>query len=310
MVSQYTTLTRAAELWKGTLQEGIPHQTYPETFLEQLHPDIEAVEREAPAIEERIFHGRISEGSQDLEARLVEHTRWALESDALYARIAEKILRADPDFDVMAVYFGAPDVAGHRFWRYYRPGSFRFPPSTERTARFGPVIPETYRLVDEWIGRLLSLCDESVTVFVVSDHGMYAINQHVYFEALERVQQMNSGHHLDPSLSPGVFVAAGPGIQRAGNANLDEISPDDLDRVGSVLSVTPTLLYLLGLAVGRDMDGSLMEPILDPGFRERHALAQVDTYEAEEAGSGEEEASDPELDREMLERFRALGYIE
>ena len=82
-----------------------------------------------------------------------------------------------------------------------------------------------------------------------------------------------------------------------------------MKRLGSVLEVAPTLLYLLGLPVGRDMDGGLMEALLDPAFRERNALLEVDTYEKPEADVGAEPL-DEEMDREMLERFKSLGYIE
>ena len=308
MVSQFTSLSRAAEFWKGTLEEGIPYQTYPESFLEEVVADIRSVEDEAGALKQKIFDTERPETAGGMEARLVEHTLWALEADALYGRIAERILRSDPDFDALAVYFGGPDVAGHRFWRYYRPAEFRFPPSKEKSERFEVVIPNYYRYVDEWIGRLLSACGEEVTVFVVSDHGMYAVNRDVYFESLQRVQQMNSGHHLEVDRAPGVIVAAGPGVRKGSRGEPAGPSLGTLESLGSVLEVTPTLLYLLGAPVARDMDGQLMEAVLDPRFRESHPLVLVDTYEqpGEEA---EAERLDPELEREMMERFRQLGYI-
>ena len=308
MVSQYTSLQRALKLWKGTLEEGIPHQTYPESFLEQLKPEIQAAADEARVLQKRLFGGDVSGSSGELETKLVQHTVWAVEADTLYARIAEKIIRADPAFDFMAVYFGATDVAAHRFWRYYRPEGFSFPPSPQKRDRFGKVVPDTYRMADEWIGRLLALCGNDVTVFVVSDHGMYPIKQHVNFDNLQTVQQMNSADHLNAARAPGVIVAAGPGIRKGGEGSLDGLELATIERRGSVLDITPTLLYLLGVPVGRDMDGGLMEAVLDPAFRERHALLEVDTDEKPQADAGAVPL-DEGMDREMLERFKSLGYI-
>jgi predicted AlkP superfamily pyrophosphatase or phosphodiesterase len=309
MVSQYTTLSRAKELWKGSLHEGVPDQTYPQSFYQELVPDIRHVAETSPALTDRVFGEGALDPSLGLEARLVQHTLWALESDVLYARIAERILKSDPDFDVLAVYFGGPDVAGHRFWRYYRPDEFRFPPPRERLDRFGEVVPTVYRMIDEWVGRLLALCGDDVTVFVVSDHGMSAINQNTHFESLERVQQMNSGHHLEAARSPGVIIAAGPGIRRDRSRDPSRVQPLLLDRMGSVLDVTPTLLYLRHSPVGNDMDGGLLEKILDPQYLRDHPLESIETHES--AGAREEgDSLDQAMEEEMMERFRALGYIE
>ena len=309
MVSQYTSLARAIDLWKGSLYEGVPNQTYPESFFEELVPDIRKVAAESPALADRVFGKDALDPAMGMEAQLVQHTLWALESDVLYARIAERILESDPEFDVLAVYFGGPDVAGHRFWRYYRPEEYRFPPSAERLDRFGDVVPTVYRMIDDRVGELLALCRDDVTVFVVSDHGMSAINQTVRFESLERVRQMNSGHHLEAARSPGVIIAAGPGIRHDRSSDPSRVEPSSLDALGSVLDVAPTLLYLRHAPAGKDMDGGLLDRILDPRFLQDHPFETVETHESI-GEAPDPEAFDEGMDEEMIKRFRALGYVD
>ena len=307
MVSQFTSLDRAREFWKGTLEEKVPGQTHPESLLEELAGEIRSVPGEMDMLSRRIFDTDDPASVGGLEARLVEHTLWALEADALYGRIAERIIRSDPDFDVMAVYFGGPDVVGHRFWRYAYPDAYRFPPTEERQRRFGGVIARYYGWVDEWIGRLAEACGEEVVVLVVSDHGMAPINLDVPFERLERVQQMNSGHHLEAAASPGVLVAAGPGIRRTG-ADPGSVVAADLESLGSVLGITPTLLYLRGLPVGRDMAAGPIEPLLADALLSGRPVEWIETHEH----SGRDHdagALDPEMEREMMERFKSLGYL-
>ena len=48
--------------------------------------------------------------------------------------------------------------------------------------------------------------------------------------------------------------------------------------VGSVLDVTPTLLYLAGLPVARDMDGGARTDIFAPAFTAEHPVAFIPTY--------------------------------
>jgi hypothetical protein len=50
-------------------------------------------------------------------------------------------------------------------------------------------------------------------------------------------------------------------------------------RRGSVLDVVPTLLYFLGLPIGRDMDGFARADIFQPAFTEERPLTFIPTYD-------------------------------
>jgi predicted AlkP superfamily phosphohydrolase/phosphomutase len=93
----------------------------------------------------------------------------------------------------------------------------------------------------------------------------------------------------------GIFVIACP-VCRVG-----ETAPEM-----SVADVTPTLLYLLGLPVARDMDGLAATDLFQPEFVESHELAYVDTYDEGLTVQIEEEVVDEQTER-ML---RSIGYVE
>jgi predicted AlkP superfamily phosphohydrolase/phosphomutase len=105
------------------------------------------------------------------------------------------------------------------------------------------------------------------------------------------------GHHR----WEGIFLAAGPGI-RAGSA-VQEIS---------IVDVAPLLLHQIGLPVPEDMAGTVPQAIFEPGELERRPVRHA------AAGPQPELVSSPAADIELapeeqaalMERLRALGYVE
>ena len=67
----------------------------------------------------------------------------------------------------------------------------------------------------------------------------------------------------------GVLLVAGAGIRPGASAAR-----------ASVLDVAPTLLYLLGLPVARDMGGRVLTELLDPGFAEDNPVTFIPSYES------------------------------
>ena len=77
----------------------------------------------------------------------------------------------------------------------------------------------------------------------------------------------------------------------------------------TLLDVTPTILTLFGLPVGKDMDGR----VLVQAFDERPKVDRIASWEREPGECGmhpEELRTDAESSRAVLEQFVALGYIE
>jgi hypothetical protein len=106
-----------------------------------------------------------------------------------------------------------------------------------------------------------------------------------------------SGTH-DPI---GVLIGQGPGLRR--NADIGEVS---------VLDVGPTILALMALPVGRDMDGRVLTEAIDPAFLRSHPVRLVETHEERQSSIREpEDVEDFSVAESIVgERLRALGYIE
>lgn len=122
---------------------------------------------------------------------------------------------------------------------------------------------------------------------------------------------MNSGDHGygDP---PGVLVAAGAGIRKMKRANAPgPLTKEALSVVGSVRDVTPTLLALLAIPIGEDMDGHVLTDLLDPALLAANPVRTVGTHDTKEWLESRPKAVIAAPDEEQRrEQLRALGYVE
>lgn len=275
MVSSYVPLAqtgRGGAPTKGTLVEGLAGQTWPPELYERLRPGLRSPESVTFEEARRFMAIEPSE----TERGLVKGFRWAFAADETYRNAALAILDDDPQLDLFAVYFNGVDVMGHRFWKYRDPEKQPALPSGD-VARFAGVIDAYYAYIDASIGEILARRRSGDTILVISDHG---------FE--------DGNHKRGPD---GIFIAAG--------ANLD---PDaELGEV-RLIDVAPTILALLGLPGAADFDGRVLAEAFTPGWREAYPKQQLASYDTEdwkpqapiEAGT----------DDELMDRLRALGYVE
>ncbi len=212
-----------------------------------------------------------------------------------YTRIAEELL-ARP-YDLFLVYFEQVDSFSHLFMKYAAPKLAWI--DEEGFARYQDVVREWYRYQDELLGRILAKIDlETTAVFVLSDHGFKSGERRIRSEELVDAKKAHLDHETH-----GILVAAGPHVRRGG-----EVAG------ASVLDVTPTLLHYLGLEVGKDMDGKVLEGVFEPEFMQRHPIRYVSTHEKGEVGARAEvlaQASpgDADAQSEIEEGLRTLGYL-
>jgi predicted AlkP superfamily phosphohydrolase/phosphomutase len=83
------------------------------------------------------------------------------------ADLFEEILIAErPDLTVAV--FTATDRVQHAFWAQ---AALPDGPPERRSWRFGPAVRDTYRRLDDALGRLVAAAGEDATVMVISDHG-------------------------------------------------------------------------------------------------------------------------------------------
>jgi hypothetical protein len=116
------------------------------------------------------------------------------------------------------------------------------------------------------------------------------------YESLVNVDEDLSGAHQPE----GVVIVAGPGIKQGHKL-----------REAHLADITPTMLALLGLPVGRDMDGKVLVDAIEESFLRAHPVTYIDSYEAgADRGTGEEPAGLGDEEREIVEeRLRSLGYL-
>ncbi len=96
---------------------------------------------------------------------------------------------------------------------------------------------------------------------------------------------------------PGICLRGGPvrGTPQPGSGTF------------SLAAVNPTVCYLLGLPISREVEGRPALALLDDDYVRRHPVRVVDTYGRYSAEVPTKEGKP--LDEETLERLRSLGYI-
>jgi len=75
-----------------------------------------------------------------------------------------------------------------------------------------------------------------------------------------------------------------------------------------VFDIAPTILYLMGLPVGKDMDGKILTSTIIPEFVKKKPVEYIDTHDVEERKESKPLASP--ADEEIKEKLRSLGYIQ
>ncbi len=96
----------------------------------------------------------------------------------------------------------------------------------------------------------------------------------------------------------GILVMGGPGIKSGYRI-----------RAASVLDITPTLLYLMNLPVGNDMQGRILREAIDPNLLRAKPARIIPTYETGK-GRTPQAVSKSSADAELLDQLRSLGYIQ
>lgn len=312
IVAQTNTRSQIEEriLDKGGLVRGVNGQVYPPDRQNEMLEVFACVSEELPTLVNRIYGDM---GTIHFEPNRInwERCRWAFRADEAYRRIALKLARERPLPDLFAVYFGSPDVVGHRFWRFHKPRSFKHPPKPIPQRRFGEVVRNTYVHFDNTLGELIAAFPNNTNVFVMSDHGMHAENMNKQFDVFGDRGGicLESGAHKDGP--PGLFAAAGPYIKKTILTKpIQELSKDDLPTVGSVVDFTPTLLALLSIPIGRDMEGVVLDRILRPEIVSSLDVKSVETHDTSEwfASRGKSPVKSPGTD-ERIRQLRSLGYL-
>lgn len=93
----------------------------------------------------------------------------------------------------------------------------------------------------------------------------------------------------------GIFIAYGRNVKRGYAAPAQDIQ-----------DITPTMLYLLGVPTGSDVDGKVMADVLEPGVVSEHPNYVVEEYAQIPR---REKGRDVDDDESFEKKLRSLGYV-
>ncbi|MBW2174319.1 MAG: alkaline phosphatase family protein [Deltaproteobacteria bacterium] len=281
---QFVELTRKSKLTASSFRQ----QAYPEPLFDEIREFIRPPDRfdDSHDFIKRTWEN--IDGMGQLEKQSLELITSVYNIDRTYKDIAKYIYtKSRPDF--LTFYVAGVDVIGHKYWIYMEPEVFSRPPSDEKIKQYGSFIHEYYEYVDQIVGEFADLAGDDTILGVVSDHGMSAD------DSLFRRTGINSARHFDED---GIFILSGPSVKQ-----------DHVVRNGvSVLDITPTLLRLMGMPIGADMDGRPMEEALTSEFRSNNPVKYVASYD-----TGRKYTDAPvesPVDDEIKARLKSLGYID
>ena len=205
-------------------------------------------------------------------------------SHASTVHAAATYVLENTEWDFMAVYYDALDHFSHLGMKYHPPKLSGI--SEEDYKNYNYIIEGAYRFHDMMLDRLLDLAGDACNVILVSDHG--------FESGVKRIINLpeEPGAPAMEHRPYGVFIANGP-----------DFIPGQIYGA-SLLDITPTVLALFGLPQANDIDGKVIQDAVN-----QHSKSVVESYETSK--NSEQKADNvEEIDTELLEQLKALGYIE
>lgn len=202
------------------------------------------------------------------QGRILTSVKWSIMADQIFAEIGINLYKKIKP-RVFAVYFCGIDVIGHRF-------TSKDPEKQKRiTEEFGDMHRNYYLHIDKLIGPFLNFADTKTIIIIASDHGLMG------------------GDHTNN----GVFIIFGPKIKK--NIRLEK--PINLT------DICPTMLYLMGLPVAKDMDGRVFEDAISEEYLNAHKIKYINSYGKRKIVDASPKRS--KFDAKIIERLKSLGYL-
>lgn len=222
----------------------------------------------------------------------LQHFMYAYSTGTAYRDMGLKLYQQyQPDY--MGIYFEQVDTLSHLYMKYTEPKMEGL--ADEFYEKYKDVIPNYYIYQDQIIADFLETIDKDTVVIICSDHGFKTGDKRLAENVATSVAKAHLWHEI-----MGVVVMWGGPIEKG------------VEMEGaSVLDITPTILYLLGQPVARDMDGKVLYDAISKDFRKKHPLRFIETYETagEVAKTPAPTTDNSGVDPEIIARLEALGYI-
>ncbi|MFN3342888.1 MAG: alkaline phosphatase family protein [Flavobacteriales bacterium] len=202
-------------------------------------------------------------------------------------------LMQNTEWDVMGVYFDMIDHLSHMAMKFRAPKLEGVP--DEKFRFYNQVVDGAYRFQDMMLDRMLDLTDDNTAILILSDHGFESGNLR------PRVIPVEPAGPTSEHSPYGMIAFSGPGI----HSNTEIFG-------SSVIDIAPTILHYMGLPVGKDMYGKVLQQC----FSEHNEIQWIDSWENHSDGGCSSGMHPEELrvntwdSREALEQLIELGYIE
>ena len=219
----------------------------------------------------------------------LSHFKWALATADSY-RVIGKYLWETEKPDVLMLYIEGTDSVSHLFGHLFRAEGLAGELAAQQL-RFGGAVEAMYRYADRTVGEYMALMDDRTTLVVLSDHGFeLGALQDDPSKTRDMRRVSERFHRLE-----GILYLYGNHVKP--RRRLDQ---------PTLVDVAPTLLSLVGLSPAQDMPGR----VLSEGLDLTPAPRQVASYETAAPVADAAEVDDRNVDPAILERLRALGYLD
>jgi len=219
----------------------------------------------------------------------LSHFKWAYATAESYRSIGKNLWQTEKP-DLLMVYLEATDSTAHLFGHLFRAQGLAGE-LADQQRRFGDAVEEMYRYADRVVGDYIDLVDDDTTLIVVSDHGFQL---GVLPDDPSKTRDMRRVSEKFHKIE-GILYAFGKNVKA--RRRFDQ---------PVLLDLAPTVLTLAGLSPARDMPGR----VLYEGFDVRRLERTVASYEGTGRGAQASAVDDPAVDPAILERLRALGYLD
>lgn len=226
--------------------------------------------------------------SEKYEKRISSLAKILAENASVHA--AATWLMENTEWDLTAVYFDGIDHACHGYMKFHPPQLPGLP--DDLFDLFNGVVNGMYIFHDMMLQRLVELAGKDTTVIILSDHGFH------------------SDYLRKPDLPK---YAAAPALDHRQYGILcmsgNNMLKDELIYGASLLDITPTVLTLFGLPVGKDMDGK----VLTNAFEKTVIPEFIESWDEMEGNFGTHPADmmeDSIASSEAMKQLIELGYVE
>ncbi|MEW5946180.1 MAG: alkaline phosphatase family protein [bacterium] len=231
---------------------------------------------------------KLSEITEGVESYLFESLFIILAEDMTAFHIM-KHMQNTQNTEFSVVYFRITDVVGHIFFRYFKPElKWKLEPTHETVRLFNQTINNSYRLFDKWLGKLTNNLPPDTVVIICSDHGMGPSIKTEY------EPDVSGSHTMD-----GLLLLSGGPVRK--KHTMKQSRQFDL---------APTILYLMGLPVAKDMKGKILENAIEPEFLEKFHPTFIDTYETKFKSNIPHVPRNQNIEKMRFRQLRELKYLE